>query len=87
MPLAIVFRNERHNASNSVDGRLVGFTEEEEIEVADASAGFAKRLVTQRFNYKSELLNPKSMKKNHNTFEIGLRWIYQQFVENSDGKK
>ena len=70
-----------------VDGRLVGFTEEEEIEVADANAGFAKRLVTQRFNYKSELLKPKTMKKNHNTFEIGLRWIYQQFIGNGDGKK
>ena len=55
-----------------MDDKLIGYTEEQEIEIADANASFAHRMATQRVFYRSELLVPEKRHEIHDKFEIGL---------------
>ena len=64
-----------------IDNKLIGFTEEEKIEVANANTGFANRMITQHVTYNSELRVPTKLCENHDRFEIGLRWIYRQYLQ------
>ncbi|MDC1191326.1 AAA domain-containing protein, partial [Candidatus Puniceispirillum sp.] len=64
-----------------LDENLVGYTEELEVEVADATSSFAKRLAEKHVKYNSVILSPKQKSKTHDSFEIGLRWIYQESLK------
>ena len=61
-----------------LDESLVGYTEELEVEVADTTSSFARRLAEKHVKYNSVVLGPKGKRKTHDSFEIGLRWIYQE---------
>ena len=62
-----------------VDNQLIGYTEMEEIEIAQANTSFADKLRASRVSYSTELLVPQRKRAEHDKFEIGLRWIYRQY--------
>ena len=62
--------------------QLIGFTEEEEIEIAEANSSFSHRMARQRVFYSSEILLPVRQQEQHDRFEIGLRWIHRQYTRN-----
>lgn len=62
-----------------IDNKLIGSTEEEEVEKADSNTGFANRLTARHVTYNSEILFPVKATETHDRFEIGLRWIYRQY--------
>lgn len=62
--------------------QLIGFTEEEEIEIAEANSSFSHRMASQRVCYSSEILLPVRQQEQHDRFEIGLRWIHRQYTQN-----
>ncbi len=66
-----------------IENRLIGYTEEQEIEIADANYSFAHRMATRRVSYRSEILVPEKKQEIHDKFEIGLRWVHQIYLSNS----
>ena len=66
-----------------IDNQLIGFTEMEEIELAQANTSFADQLKASRVRYSSELLVPNRKQAEHDKFEIGLRWVYRQYLDAS----
>ena len=63
------------------DGRLIGFTEEEEVEVAQANTSFANRMASTKVKYNTTIVHPNKSNGSHDRFEIALRWIFKNYSE------